>query len=401
MVENLIDWSKVPQDPIFQLTFMQKEMLQPDHFSLMERVLERNDKLEIQQAIRKIRFDLNPHPADQLVHNVPKLEDERVPGVQHKYRETALIFPKAGQTCFAYCTFCFRWAQFIGDKTLQFATDKSQAFYRYIEKQKSLNDVLITGGDPMIMTGQKLSELIEPFLGKGFEHIKNIRIGTKVLTYWPNRLTTDKDADQILELFGKVKKTGKNLSFMAHFNHPVELSTPEVEKAISRVLNTGAVIRTQSPILEKINANAEIWIKMWNLQMKLGCIPYYMFVERDTGPRHYFELPLAKAFEVYQKAISSVSGLARTARGPSMSASPGKVVVDGIAEIEGEKVFVLNFLQARNPDWVKKPFFAKFDEKAVWLDDLAPAFGGKSFYFENNQKEKVQSPIKDSYFSLN
>ena len=66
-----------------------------------------------------------------------------------------------------------------------------------------------------------------------------------------------------------------------------------------------------------------------------------------------------------------------------MSATPGKVTVDGIAEINGQKVFVLHFIQAREPDWVGQPFFAKFDPEATWLDDLRPAFGESRFFFES------------------
>jgi hypothetical protein len=107
-----------------------------------------------------------------------------------------------------------------------------------------------------------------------------------------------------------------------------------------------------------------------------------MFVERDTGPREYFQLPLARAHEIFQQAYQMVSGLARTVRGPSMSAFPGKVVIDGVANIAGEKVFALQFLQARNPDWVRKPFYAKYDPHATWLDHLKPAFGQERFFFE-------------------
>jgi hypothetical protein len=88
-----------------------------------------------------------------------------------------------------------------------------------------------------------------------------------------------------------------------------------------------------------------------------------------------------------------VSGLSRTVRGPSMSAFPGKVVIDGIVTIAGEKVFALQFLQARNPDWVRKPFYAKFDPEATWLDDLKPAFGEQKFFFE--MQEETHEPAQD------
>jgi hypothetical protein len=103
---------------------------------------------------------------------------------------------------------------------------------------------------------------------------------------------------------------------------------------------------------------------------------------------------LAKAYAVFQEAYKQVSGLARTVRGPSMSAHPGKVVVDGIVTLGGEKVFALQFLQARNADWVRKPFYAKFDSKATWFDQLVPAFGEKKFFFQ----EGVTSPHKDDAF---
>ena len=113
---------------------------------------------------------------------------------------------------------------------------------------------------------------------------------------------------------------------------------------------------------------------MWRTQLRMGMVPYYMFVERDTGPQGYFAVPLARGAEIFRDAYSSVSGLCRTVRGPSMSATPGKVCVDGVAEIAGEKVFALHMIQARDPALVGRPFFARYDPRAVWLSDLEPAF---------------------------
>jgi hypothetical protein len=112
-----------------------------------------------------------------------------------------------------------------------------------------------------------------------------------------------------------------------------------------------------------------------------------MFVERDTGPRRYFEVPLARASRIFRDAYRRVSGLARTVRGPSMSATPGKVLVLGDAEVAGERVFALELLQGRDPDWVGRPFFARYDESATWLTDLVPAFGEREFFFEPELRE--------------
>jgi KamA family protein len=399
IVEELIDWANVPDDPMYQLTFMQKDMLSDDQFNRMAEVLINNkSQEEIKQTAGDIRLELNPHPAAQMTLNVPSLDDEPVPGVQHKYRETCLIFPSSGQTCHAYCTFCFRWAQFVGMTDLKFATDESARFQDYLRKHKEVTNILLTGGDPMIMSLKNLKVYIEPLLEKEFDHIKSIRIGTKSVAYWPYKYVTDKEADDLLFFFERVVQSGKHLAIMGHYNHWVELSTDVAKEAVKRIRNTGAEIRTQSPLIKHINDDAEIWAKMWKDQVKLGCIPYYMFVERNTGAKNYFEVPLGRAFNIFREAYKQVSGLARTVRGPSMSSLPGKVVIEGITEVYGEKVFVLNMLQGRNPDWCKKPFFAKYDPEATWLTDLRPAFGEDKFFYQDELNELITHNYGQMYF---
>ena len=197
---------------------------------------------------------------------------------------------------------------------------------------------------------------------------------------------TDPDAQEMLDVFKRITDNGIHLAFMSHFNHLHELSTNVVKDAIKAVRATGAQIRTQSPLLAHINDDAEMWAKMWQKQVDLGCIPYYMFVVRDTGAQHYFGVSLDKASDIFNHAYSLVSGLARTVRGPSMSATPGKVHVLGTATINDQKVYALRFLQGRNPDWVKNIFFAKYDKDAIWLDDLKPAFGDKFFFTDELER---------------
>jgi hypothetical protein len=119
-------------------------------------------------------------------------------------------------------------------------------------------------------------------------------------------------------------------------------------------------------------------------------IPYYMFVARDTGAQSYFGISLDHAYEIFREAYTSVSGICRTVRGPSMSAGPGKVAISGVTEVRGEKVYVLDFIQGRDPDWVGRPFFAKYDKDALWLDDLEPAFGAKEFFYEKGYRKLIK-----------
>jgi L-lysine 2,3-aminomutase len=356
VVDRLIDWSRVPEDPMFVLTFPQKGMLRAKHYDIIERLIKSGaDKTEIKKAAEDVRLQLNPHPAGQIEHNVPIWHGEVLGGFQHKYRETVVFFPSQGQTCHAYCTFCFRWPQFVGMEGLKFASKESQLLVDYVSGHPDVTDVLFTGGDPLIMKTRVLSAYIKPLLEADIPHLHNIRIGTKALTYWPDRFLADDDATELLTLFREVKDSGKHLAFMAHFNHPVE----------------------------------QIWSEMWRKQVSLGCIPYYMFVARNTGAQHYFSIPLENAWQIFREAYQMVSGICRTVRGPVMSCLPGKVQILGVTEIQKQKLLTLKMIQGRNPDWVARPFFCEYDDKAIWYTDLKPAFGENKFFFTDELNEML------------
>lgn len=366
VLQNLLNWDNLDNDPIYNLLFPQKSMLENNHYEQIEGLL-KGDRSTLSKQIKIMRESLNPHPSSQAA-NVPYHKGEYLKGIQHKYPETLLFFPSAGQSCHSYCTFCFRWAQFVGDMDDRFQSKDIDQLVDYINCHPEITDVLITGGDSMIIKTRVLERYINALLDK--TNITTIRFGSKALTYWPYRFTQDDDADDLIRLFEKIVSRGRHLSFMAHFNHSCELEPVETAKAIKRILSTGAVIRTQSPILKNINDNADVWASMWRKQTQLGCIPYYMFVERDTGPKKYFELPLYMCHEIFKNAYSQVSGLARTVRGPVMSASLGKVLIDGVIELGSEKYFVLEYLQSRIPSSCRQPFLAKLNTKATWFDNL-------------------------------
>jgi len=399
VVEKLINWENYLDDPIFKLTFPVREMLSASHFAKIENALNAlMPEAELHQLCNSIKMELNPHPAGQLEMNMPVFDGKKLEGVQHKYKETVLFFPSQGQTCHAYCTFCFRWPQFSGLEGMKISASHSNEFGNYLKQQKEVTNVLFTGGDPLVMKTSVLARYIEKLLEPGFEHIHTIRIGSKALAYWPYRFLTDNDSEELISLFRKVASAGKQLTLMAHFNHPVELSTKAVKHAIRVVRASGVEIRTQSPILKNINDSAKIWAKMWRTQVSLGCSPYYMFMARDTGAKQYFDVSLDRAYEIFREAYSKVSGVARTARGPVMSAAPGKVHIVGVSEAAGQRVFVLQFIQARKIDWVKRPFFAKYDPDASWLTDLQPAFDDEKFFWQEEFEAMSHLNLKNAVF---
>merc|ERR1712091_664007 len=136
-------------DPFYKLVFPTMDMLTQEHQDLLNNACDAGDPKEIKATVEIIREALNPHPAGQKTLNAPKKAE--LTGVQHKYAETVLFFAAAAQTCHAYCTYCFRWAQFIGDADLRFAQKDADSLFDYLEEHEEVSDILFTGGDPMIM----------------------------------------------------------------------------------------------------------------------------------------------------------------------------------------------------------------------------------------------------------
>ncbi|OBA88875.1 lysine 2,3-aminomutase [Mycobacteriaceae bacterium 1482268.1] len=372
VIDELIDWTKAPDDPIYRLTFPHRDMLDSEHFELVEEAVLTGDKEAIRQAVTKVQYALNPHPSNQLSMNVPQDDDLDAWGLQHKYPETLLVFPRQGQTCHSYCGYCFRWAQFVDRPELKQAVPGPETMTRYLNAHPEVTDVLLTGGDPLVMRTDLLASYLEPLLEPERDHVDTIRIGTKALSFWPYRLLSGSEADDLLRLLERLTAAGKNVAMMLHLSHAAELETDAVRAALSRLSSTGAVLRAQAPVVRHVNDDPHTWTELWQAEVRNRIVPYYMFVERDTGARRYYGLPIARAVDIYREALQRVSGLGRTARGPVMSATPGKVVVDGVVDLEGGPAFALRMLQARRPELVGRPFFAVYDPHAEWWDDLRP-----------------------------
>ncbi|MEU6406690.1 4Fe-4S cluster-binding domain-containing protein [Streptomyces sp. NPDC046985] len=371
VLEELIDWSDVPGDPMYQLTFPQPGMLPAEDMHALAAA--EHDRGALREVVRAIHARLNPHPSGQQEHNVPVLDDEPLPGLQHKYAETVLLFPSQGQTCHAYCSYCFRWAQFVGDPGQRFATSRPDDAVSYLRRHPEVEDVVITGGDPMMMSADRLREHVRALLT--VPTLRTIRIGTKALTFWPMRFLTDRDSDDLLRVLESVVDSGRRLAVMAHLSHPRELRPQATLTAVRRLRSVGAQLYAQAPLVAHVNDDAAVWSRLWREESMEGITPYYMFVERDTGPYDYFKVPLVSAWQTFRDAYSSLPGLARTVRGPVMSATPGKIVVDGASVVDGQAVLDLRFIQARDPALTGRPFTATGAPSASWAADLTAAPG--------------------------
>jgi L-lysine 2,3-aminomutase len=381
VLDNLIDWEKGIDDPMFRLNFPHKGMLIDEHYDKLKWGRANLSKRELAELVDQIRATLNPHPAGQTSFNIPFDNGIKLEGMQHKYQNTILYFPSHSQTCHAYCTFCFRWPQFVSNTEMKFQSKEIAPLIRYLNHNPQITDVLLTGGDPMVMGPQILSRYIDALLE--VKSLRNIRIGTKSLSFWPYKFTEDEGYLEVLNILGKVAASGKHLAIMAHFNHPAELKTDIVKEAIWNVRQTGAEIRTQAPLLRTINNRSDLWADMWQRQVQLGLIPYYMFLPRDTGAQHYFAEDLRTAIDLYKNAIQKVSGLSRTAKGPVMSVLDGKVE---LLDYEGD-VYYLRYLQHRNPGMAYKVFKGReLAGDPKWFTDLVAVDDEGQHYFESVRK---------------
>ncbi|MGQ1889189.1 KamA family radical SAM protein [Thermophagus sp. OGC60D27] len=374
VVDYLIDWENFEDDPIFILNFPNKQMLTNDQYRRLVKVLNNPSGIkEANKIIHDIRMEMNPHPAQQMT-NVPTMDGEELKGMQHKYKDIVLFFPSQGQTCHAHCTFCFRWPQFIKDLDLKFSMREIQKVIKYIRQNESINEILFTGGDPMVMDPATIKNYIDALIDAQIPNLQNIRFGTKSLSYWPFTFLPkhNEEATQILDILKHITDSGLHLSIMAHFNHPNELDTEVVQEAIRNIRATGAEIRTQAPVLNHINNRSEDWARMWKKQVQLGLVPYYMFIERETGPYNYFSLPLVDIYKMYQKAMRETGSFAKTVTGPVMSASKGKVQIMGIVTnpLDGSKYFMMQYIRHRNYSETFKPFLMHYDKQATWVDQL-------------------------------
>ncbi|MBN1985964.1 MAG: lysine 2,3-aminomutase [Prolixibacteraceae bacterium] len=374
VVDYLIDWENYKTDPLYILNFPNKNMLRREHYEKLKHAIDNNHATsEINQLIFGIRMDMNPHPARQMT-NIPVLDGEQLKGVQHKYRDIVLFFPSQGQTCHAHCTFCFRWPQFVKELDIKFSMREIEKVAEYIRRNPDINEILFTGGDPLIMDPATIAKYFDALKTANLKNLRNIRFGTKSLTYWPFAFLPafSEEAQDLLDLFKRITDSDFHLAFMAHFNHPNELDNPVVQEAIYNIRQTGAEIRTQAPVLNHINKSAQTWSAMWKKQVSLGLIPYYMFIERETGPYNYFEIPLAEVYQIYQDAIKETGSFAKTVTGPVMSAAMGKAQIMGVSgnPVTGDKYFIIQYVRHRDHKKTFQPFFMKYSEKATWLTQL-------------------------------
>jgi KamA family protein len=378
VVNELIDWGNYAEDPIFLLNFPWREMLEENEFHMVSQLFQKKVSEDIIiKYVKKIKLRLLPQFAPKVSNLIQSFKPISIPGLYHQFPQIISAFPISANTCYAYCTYCFRWMTFAFDD-ICFNYSNQTAPVAYLLAHPEISDVLFTGGDALHMNAGELNKFISPLLE--IDSVRTIRLGTRTLTWWPYRFVTDQDADELLAFFECIISKGKHLTLMAHISHPRELMTDVVQRAIRKIRSTGTVIRCQCPIIKRLNDSSGVWIELIKREIQLGLIPYYMFIESSKTLNPVFKIPLSAALQIYQDTQRQFSGLLKTLRGPVLTTGSFKILIDGIAELGKKKVFVLKVLQATNPDQNGKIYFAQYDKTITNFEQLRPAFGHKHLF---------------------
>lgn len=331
---GLIDWDD-PSDPIRQL------------------VIPRTEEL----------FDWGKlDPSNEAAYTVAR-------GVQHKYADTVLLL--CNEICSAYCRYCFRKRLFMDDND-EVTNDLSEGF-RYIADHPEVTNVLLTGGDPLLMSPRRLAEIFGRL--REISHVRIIRIGSKIPAFDPFRILDNQELQQV---FREYSTASQRLYLMAHFDHPREL-TSEATAAIDTCLRSGVICVNQCPIIRGVNDFVDVLAELFQTLSQIGCPQYYVFQGRPTAGNEPYEVPLVAGWEMFQEAQRGGSGLSRRAR-YVMSHETGKVEV---LAIDDDRIYT-RYHQARSDEDTGRFMVFERDDCAYWLDQLELVESSDGYAFDNS-----------------
>lgn len=278
----------------------------------------------------------------------------KAPGLEHKYEYTALLL--LSDVCGGFCRFCFRKRLFMND-SVEASRDVSEGL-KYIREHPEINNVLLTGGDPLMLSSKRLDRILSEL--RDIDHVKIIRIGSKMPVFNPYRVLND---PSLLETLKRHSLEDRRMYIMVHFNHPREL-TKEAVRAMALLHDAGMISANQTPLLRGVNDDPAVLAELFNKLSYIGVAPYYVFIGRPTQGNRHFLVPVEKALEIFEQSRMSCSGLAKRAR-LVMSHSTGKVHVLG----RTKNHVYMRYHRAADPDRKGLFLVLRSNPEALWFDD--------------------------------
>lgn len=307
--------------------------------------------------IRKIIIPDGTEPAEW--GDVDPSQEEiyvRVPGLEHKYTSVAVVLTTP--CCGGYCRFCFR--KRIHMKGNQEMVRDLNKVIDYIRAHREISEVLLTGGDPLVLSTDRLDKMVSRFWE--IPHIRIVRIGTKMPAFNPYRILDD---PALLAMFKKCSSRKRRIYIMSHFNHPRELTDPAIE-SVTLLMKAGATVANQTPLIRGVNDTPEILVELFQKLSVIGVPPYYVFQCRPAVGNKPYVVPIEEGYRIFETAKSHCSGLSKRARFV-MSHSLGKIEVIGLTESD----IIFKFHRAHDRKNCSRIMVYKRNPQACWLDDYS------------------------------
>jgi len=282
-------------------------------------------------------------------------ENTKLPGLQHKYSETALIL--ATNRCAIYCRHCFR-KRLIGLPSGE-VIKRFEDAANYVRQHKEINNVLITGGDPLVLSNGVIENFL--LLLSDIPHLKFIRFGSRTPVTLPSRF----DDDELLNILREHSRPDRRIYVVTQFNYPREITKKSI-KAVDNLIKSGVVLNNQTVLLKGVNDYPRTLAKLQNRLVDIGVNPYYVFQCRPVKRVKYsFQIPICKGIDIIETAKKSCNGHSKRFK-YIMAHKTGKIEILGIVDNE----IYFKYHQAKNRKNLGKIFRRKVDSKASWLDDF-------------------------------
>ncbi len=302
--------------------------------------------------------------------------DSPVPGLTHRYPDRVLLL--VTEQCSMYCRYCTR-RRFAGHSDCSVDISAIEKGIEYIENNSSIRDVLISGGDPLLLSDDKLEKILSRL--HKIEHIEIIRIGTRTPVVMPQRIT-----DDLVNMFKKYHPLWIN----THFSHPNEI-TEESKEACRKLADVGIPLGNQSVLLAGINDKISIMKKLVHELVKMRVRPYYIYqCDLSQGIGH-FRTPVAIGVEIIEGLRGHTSGFCvptfvvdAPGGGGKIPVMPNYVISQGY-----ERIILRNFegMITTYSEPENYTFNRTHDEKNVFLEGVAGLLNGQKITIEPKESE--------------
>jgi len=300
----------------------------PYYASLLSRT-DARDPLRRTMVMATQEFERTP---EESIDPLSEDSDSPVPGLVHRYPDRVLFLVTG--TCPVYCRYCTR-SRMVGsqDGDYEFSTAQWQRAIDYIAETPAIRDVLLSGGDPLVLSDDRLEWLLSRL--RRIPHVEFLRIGSKVPVVLPQRVTS---------ALARMLKRYHPLWMSLHFIHPDEL-TIEVEQACARLADAGIPLGSQTPLLAGINDSVDVCRRLFHGLLRFRVKPYYLYQADLVVGTSHFRTAVSKGLEIVEALRGHTTGYAVPTFAVDVPGGGGKIAIlpDSQLPREGDRLLLRNY----------------------------------------------------------